>query len=127
MKQNLKKVIILSAIVGFVCAGSSVLLIRHFNSAAQKQVNVAFYNIPENQAKVLQENIKKLELGKVTFKDVTLQDLNKDSAVKSYDLLFAYDGLAAEKFKARGGNISSKLFNYLPTSLRPQNEPNDRK
>lgn len=127
MNQNLKKVITLSAIVGFVCACLCVLIIRFFNSAAQKQVNVAFYNIPENQSKVLQENIKKLELGKVTFKDVTLQDLNKDSAVKSYDLLFAYDGLAAESFKARGGNISSKLFNYLPTSLRRQNEPNDRK
>ena len=127
MNKNLKKVIIISAITGALCASASVLLIRHFNSAAQKQVNVAFYNIPENQAKVLQENIKKLELGKVTFKDVTLQDLNKDSAVKAYDLLFAYDGLAAEKFKARGGNISSKLFNYLPTSLRRQNEPNDRK
>ena len=127
MNKNLKKVIIISAITGALCASASVLLIRHFNSAAQKQVNVGFYNIPESQSKVLEENIKKIGLGKTTFKNVTLQDLNKDSAVKAYDLLFAYDGLAAEKFKARGGNISSKLFNYLPTSLRRQNEPNDRK
>ena len=127
MNKNLKKVIILSAIIGVVTVLCSILLIRYLNSAAQQHVNVAFYNIPESQAEIIQNSISKIELGKVSFKNVSLQDLNKDSAVKNYDLLFTYDGLAAEKLKARGANISGKIFNYLPTSLRRQNEPNDRK
>ncbi len=103
------------------------LFLRHADSTAQQTVNVAFYNIPEKQAKVLEDNIKKAETGKLTFKTVTLDDLNKDNAAKTYDLLFCYESLASQAVKAKAANISSKLFNYLPTSLRRQNEPNDRK
>ena len=123
-----KKIIFGSGLLAAcVIAVVFTICLRRANSAAQQNVNVAFYNIPEKQAKVLEDNIKKVEIGKVTFKNVSLDDLNKDNAAKTYDLLFTYEGLASEGIKAKAANISSKLFNYLPTSLRRQNEPNDRK
>lgn len=122
-----KKVVLITIFSLLFLVALSFLFIRQRKSAAQQNVNVAFYNIPEKQAKVLEDNIKKAEIGRVTFKTVSFDDLKKDKAAKSYDLVFTYDGLASEAIKAKAANIPSKLFNYLPTSLRRQNEPNDRK
>ena len=105
----------------------AVTLVRRGKSNAQKTVNAGFYNLDEKVTKVLQENIGKADIFKANFKTLSLEELNNEKTSKNYDLIFTYDGIVASNLKSKGANFSGKLYNFIPSSMRRENEENNRK
>ena len=105
----------------------SITLIKRGKSNAQKTVNVGFYNLDEKVTKVIQENIGKADIVKANFKNISLEEINSEKASKNFDLIFTYDGLVSSNLKAKGANFSGRIYNLIPTSMRRENEDNNRK
>lgn len=110
-------------LISLLCA----VLIRNQKTKALQTVNAGFYNLDEKLSKVLEENIRKTENIKINIKNVSLEELNNEKLSKNFDLIFTYDGITAANLKNRGANISGKIFNMIPSSLRRENEENNRK
>ena len=108
-------------------AAASLLIRRHLNSLGQNSVNVGFYNLSEKTSAAIQKNIEGMGLQKTSFKNLSYAEFNSEKINKSFDLVFTSENLASENKKASCSNFSAKLYSYIPTSLRRQNEPNDRK
>ena len=105
----------------------SVSLVKLTKSNAQKTLNAGFYNLDEKMTKVIEENIKKSEIAKVNFKNLTLEELKNGKIYNNYDLIFTWDGITASNLKTKGANFSGRIYNLIPTSMRRENEENDRR
>ena len=108
-------------------AGSGLLIRRHMNAIEQNSVSLGFYDVSEKAAAAIQKNIEGMGFKKTSFKNLSFADFNSEKINKSLDLIITSDSLAAENKKSSCYSFSAKLYSYIPTSLRRQNEANDRK
>ena len=115
------------ALLLLLVAGLGLLISKQSKKAAEQTLNLAFYNLPEKVTKALEEDISKAGFTRVHFKNLSLEEIISEKTTKNFDMIFTFDGVTAANLKDKGANFSGKLFNMIPTSLRRENEEDNKK
>ena len=108
-------------------AAGSGFAFRQFRKAKNQTVRVGFYNLPEKVTTSIEETIKNSDSVATGFKTISPEEISSGKYLKSYDLIFTFDGLEADTLKKEAANISGNIYNFLPTSVRRENETDFRK
>lgn len=120
MNKKTFSIVLISVCVAFVCL-IGFHFISNSNNSKQRELNVAFSNIPESTQDYLKTIVKENFTGKINFVSLEKNDFTAKE-LKKADLLFSWKGELTDKLSDSAKIIPDKALKSLPTSLRKKSE-----
>lgn len=123
-EQSSKKInwlpIVIVLVCIFVCTGLGFGISAIAKKAKAKNLDVAFYQLPETIKEELEKRINDSYSGKIKIVDITGEDFDARKIARRYDLVFTWKGNAASKLERYAEDLPGEWYSEMPTSLRRQ-------
>lgn len=119
-KISLKQVLIVACVmVG--CAGlgfGTTMLVKSIaKKSRNKEVQVAFFGLPDSVKNSLENWIKENSKSKTSFYSIDAEYYDAKKVAQKYDLLFSWDGQVLSEQEAKAEKISKKCYVQQPLSF----------
>ena len=115
-KKNKIILIILICILVVSISAGVIYFVSKKNS--DKTVNVAFYGLPQDICKSIQEEFTNDLKLRVQFDILADDNLDLGVVTKKYDMFFAWNGEVTQTLSSSAEKIHSKIMENIPISLR---------
>ena len=121
LKEKLKKywkeitILLLCFILGLF---EVISFVKYQRANSAKNLDVAFYQVPQYMIDEIQKKVTSLYDGAITFTDISELEFNEKNIEKKYELVFAKNGNATTRLEKYAEDLPVEWYGGMPSSLR---------
>lgn len=113
-----KKILIITSSIVCGCILAGALITGLCISSAKKTTVVGFYNLPEEYVSAIENQISKMEIKKLKFKNLTEDEFLSSKSTKNNSIIFAYNDLNTKTMADDAVPLNKDILTRMPSTIK---------